>query len=203
MNNNSFSLKAIRFLSTLFLYFGYFCAGMVAIIFLLRLSEVKAADKFKVGFPVPVHYERSGVVSGDMAAELEFEEANIEIALSGVPTSVFAINILLILLVLGVIIYCTRLFLKSIKSIGEGEVFHIDNINRFKRIGLLMVVSSFLPPFYLFSILAGLSPEFEGVRFTYSYGPNLGLMLSGFFLIVIAEIFKRGLEIKEENELTV
>jgi hypothetical protein len=176
---------------------------MVVIIFLLRISGVGAADKFKIDFPVPVHYEMTGMVSGDIPAEVAFKSGTIDIALSQVPALVFSIHIIALLMTLGVIIYCTRLFLKSIYSIGAGQVFHIDNINRFTRIGLVMTVASFLPPLYLIVVHTGLSPDFEGVKFGYSYGPKLELLLSGLFLMVIAETFKRGLEIQEENELTV
>jgi hypothetical protein len=176
---------------------------MVVFIFLMRVSGVKAADKFKIDFSVSAHYELPGIVSGNIPAEIEFEEGAIDIALSDVPTWFFSIHILLLLLVLGVIIYASRLLLKCINSIGQGEVFHVDNINRFRRVGLIMSIAALLPPFYLFAVLMGLSPEFEGVRFNYAFGPNWGLMISGFFLIVMAEAFKRGLEIKEENELTV
>ena len=203
MTNNSFSVKAIRLLSTLFLYFGYFFAGLIVVISLLHVLGLLKVGNIKVDFPVAVHYELQGVVSGDIPAEVEFEEATIDIALNDIPILLFAIHIVLLLFILGLMIYCARLFLQSINSIGKGEVFHIDNINRFKRIGIIMAVSALLPPFYLFAVLTGLNPDFEGVIFNYAFGPNWGLLLSGFFLMVMAEVFKRGLEMKNENDLTV
>lgn len=201
--NSELSIKVIRILVRLGLYLQYLSVVVVSIIFILHLLSIELVNNVKIDFPVGVHYELPGTIREVVSAEVEFEEATIDIALSDVSLAIFIAHIFSILLVLLIAIYCTRLFLRSIDSIAGGNIFNKDNINRFQRIGIVLIVTSFFSPFYTVITLGVLNPSFEGVKFQFEFMPDWSLLLSGLFLVTMSEVFKAGLRYKNENELTI
>ena len=203
MKTNSFSVKAVKLLLTVLLIIEYVLSGLLILMLIIRLSGIGWADKLDLNLKTGVNYEIEGFVKNSIPAELEFNEATIHLKLSEIKLPVFLLHTVSVGLVLFAMIYCTRLFLSNINSIIDGQVFNLHMAERFKRIGYIMSAFSLLPPVYLFVVMTLLDPEFEGVSFRYSFGPNWSLLLSGLFLIVVSEMVVKGLELQNENELTI
>ncbi|MUP45973.1 DUF2975 domain-containing protein [Gramella sp. BOM4] len=99
---------------------------------------------------------------------------------------IIAKNILLILALESLI--------KCFGSIKTYRAFQETNTYQFKRIGKLLV--------YCF-IIVSLDLSYEEENFRIGFSPELTYLLLGLLSLVIAEVFKEGNRLREENELTI
>ncbi len=100
-------------------------------------------------------------------------------------------------------------FLKEIfNSANEEKIFTIKNAHRIRNIGLALIFGGFLNllhGFFLSDYVREIIMEFGKMKFQTSFfvfGPQNSFFL-GFLLLALSQVFKRGVEIQEENELTV
>jgi len=97
----------------------------------------------------------------------------------------------------GYLIYGIFQFTTIIKNVEEGQFFTDSNINLFKKIGNIFIYYA-INVFVLKAILAYIA----GSRF--KVGDEFMLLVpAGIGLYVLASIFKRAKELKEENDLTI
>lgn len=104
---------------------------------------------------------------------------------------------------IGIIYLIIIVSLSDIVSSSKINIFIRANVNRFKRIGYLLLINLVID--YVFSIIYGVS----GMRFV-DVAPGVFLtpsmcvyFISGLLCFVIADAFDEAITIKEENELTV
>lgn len=98
-------------------------------------------------------------------------------------------------LVKGIVVFLIfSELIKVVQSIKSLQTFTANNIRAFKNIGIYLLI------IFVLNIFA-LSPGEEAYRFSLSikFYPLIGSL----FAFVMAEIFKEGNRLREENELTV
>lgn len=100
-------------------------------------------------------------------------------------------------------------FLKEIfNSANQEKIFTIKNAYRIRNIGLALIIGGFLNllhGYFLTDYVREIIMDFGKMKFQTSFFV-FGLQNSfflGFLLLALSQVFKKGVELQEENELTV
>jgi len=99
----------------------------------------------------------------------------------------------------GLTLYILFNFKKLLGNFKEKLIFEIETCILLNRIGRLLIYSSFI--YILAEMILRLSKN--DIYIDFGFGPFLYLVSLGLFFIVLAEVFKMGKQLKEENELTI
>ncbi|WP_397363943.1 DUF2975 domain-containing protein [Olleya sp. R77988] len=111
---------------------------------------------------------------------------------------------IIVIIIIGVVLYCLLyLAVESIKNsltdLEAGNYFSDLVINNFKKAGIILVFLSaaeFLGKISLWLYIK-VKPKFE-------FDASItAFLLMGLFLMFLSEVFKKGKEVKEENDLTI
>ncbi len=105
----------------------------------------------------------------------------------------------------GFIFYLMFIFRKFIINVKKGKVFKIENIELLKNmawaiLGLWVFIIVYMRLLYHF-IARNL--EFNHIEFTNEFPNFAGLLLLALFLWVLSHVFVQGVNMKEEQELTI
>jgi hypothetical protein len=101
----------------------------------------------------------------------------------------------------GYLIYGFSYFLSILKEVEAGNYFSDKNINYFKRIGNIFIwytVSVLILRFLLAAIGESTFNFFNELKAEFTF-----LIPAGLSFYILAEIFKRGKEVEQENDLTI
>jgi hypothetical protein len=102
-----------------------------------------------------------------------------------------------------------ELFRRMLKSVEMGEVFTLSNIQNVRKIGILLVASCILKAvaaaWLVVRMSALVGPHMAGGRFALesSSGGGLPGLATGLMILALAEVFRQGLTLKEESDLTI
>lgn len=113
---------------------------------------------------------------------------------------------LLLLLMFGFILWILRLLDRIVNEVVKGHPFTLDNARRLRTIGLLVVFESLLTPAASYATSVWLVGKVEATGVVLSPTNEWGSMsafLLGSLIIIIAEAFRHGAAMREEQELTV
>ncbi len=109
----------------------------------------------------------------------------------------------IIMISLGMaIIYQLR---KIFATLAAGTPFVLENANRIRKIGLLIfggVVAQFVAGLFLSRAIME-NVIIKGTIFTAKSGLNGGAIFIGLVILILAEIFRQGALLKEEQDLTI
>ena len=108
------------------------------------------------------------------------------------------------IVICAVFIVITHQLKLIFSSLSNNQPFNELNVLRIRNIGIVLIVFSFLQ--FLSNIILNqfLLSHFnweEGIKLTYTF--NVGYLITGVILIIVAEIFKEGVSLKEETNLTI
>ncbi|MBD0823497.1 DUF2975 domain-containing protein [Aestuariibaculum marinum] len=96
--------------------------------------------------------------------------------------------------ILVVLFLCVKEFSKVIKSVKQVETFGLGNVKSFRRLGVFILIYAFLTSYYYIGFEQG------GIsKLSIPFVPLFLVLLS----FVMAEIFKEGVLLKQENDLTI
>ena len=101
----------------------------------------------------------------------------------------------------GYLIYGFSYFLSILKEIENGNYFSNNNIKYFKKIGNIFIqytISVLILRFLLAAIGESTFNFFNELKAEFTF-----LIPAGLAFYILAEIFKRGKQAEEENELTI
>lgn len=101
----------------------------------------------------------------------------------------------------GYLIYGFSYFLSILKEVENGNYFSDKNIKYFKKIGNIFIwytVSVLILRFLLTAIDASSFKFFNELKAEFTF-----LIPAGLAFYILAEIFERGKEVEEDNELTI
>lgn len=124
------------------------------------------------------------------------------------PPRIMYLSALTAILIYGCTFLTIYLIIKMLKNARDGNFLISINAIRLRTIALLMIAMFLTDKIYLITSSAYLRDklEFTGLEFTslnwYSL-INWSYILLYLFLIIIAEAFRLGAQLKEENELTI
>ena len=149
---------------------------------------------------------------GAVAAPLMQDNIAAEMLADGkgpLPDGFFwAVSILLLAIaaLLGMLIYFLQLLWRIIGSVGEGDPFVPENADRLSRMGWVGVAGNVLALMTggLVTWIAGIAQDLgEDVQFDGEVGFEGGGLLLILVLFILARVFRKGTEMREELEGTV
>lgn len=123
----------------------------------------------------------------------------------------------------SIIIFVTTFLISSLKNIlkniYDGNPFFNENILLIRWIGIILIVTPIVLDFTKYMLFSSMPSnlvmeikQWNAVFLTYVYKPMLTsfnylqwlyMAVGGLIIIVLAEVFKYGLQLKQENDLTV
>jgi len=131
------------------------------------------------------------------------EPFDIPIKMNGIEITVLDLNAKIVLffatLSYLVVLYCLYLIKKLLRLFQLKIIFDDKIIFYFNRIGNLFILSGFVSGVaaFFYKIAQG------EIKIEIGTNPFLYLISLGLFFTVLAEVFKMGKQLKEENELTI
>ena len=130
-----------------------------------------------------------------------------EIARSGAPVYTYWLVVMAMLVGMAILFLANR-FLRElvgiINSVDEGDPFHPLNAARLSRMGWISVIGHLLVvPVLIFAVWA--TPYLEAVHNDSHISGrfDFGMILLTLILFILARVFRRGAEMREELEGTV
>lgn len=130
-----------------------------------------------------------------------------KVADAGAPRQAFGFLVAAMVMIMALLLLAYKFFDQLagiITSVGEGEPFRAENADRLSRMGWLSIGAQVLA-----AILAGLGKWFEpyaekaGYNLEVGFNVELTGILLTLILFILARVFKRGTEMREELEGTV
>lgn len=107
--------------------------------------------------------------------------------------------------IVGLFIYVWWVFFKLIRNINRGDIFTHDTECGFRRMGITLLLLYACEWGYLVFgyLLATFVMEFDHFNVVLSETPSDYPLVSGLFMIIVAQIFTVARQMKEEQELTI
>jgi hypothetical protein len=143
------------------------------------------------------------IVYNDKAgARISVKVAKVSVEMKEIPFSIYYMIPIVLLLPILIIIACVQ-FYKLIVSVAGSKIFEWSNVKRLRYIGGVLIA------LFLFEFITGMIFLLRVGEYISLPGYHLDseinavLLISGLFLLLIAEIFAKGLRLKEEQELTI
>ncbi len=187
-----------------------FLVFMVALYALPRLDiSVKLLQPFE--FPVLFTYaEKEALVnwSPDLTTEVQMNYGMGVIETATVPGGFLFVYCLIILASLVCIILSIRYTIRILKSLRGGSFFIVENGIRLRWIAVLSIVVFITDKLGLIVSSSYMRDKLDYPHLKFSafnlYAiVNIETILSALFLLVIAEVFRVGAKLKQENDLTI
>jgi DUF2975 family protein len=118
---------------------------------------------------------------------------------------VFIINSLLLILVMGVALWLTTELQRVLRTVRDGKPFAASNATRVRRVAWILIAGEFVRAtiVYLENSYAATHFTAEGLRFTARPDLSVAAIIQGLIILVIAEVFRAGTRLDEDQSLTV
>lgn len=206
-NKNSFSIKLIYWLTNI-VFVLITLMGIVAVVLNIMVYTNKFGNDLQLHIllPVKVDFLETGILQlNNQETKVELVEAIPRIHLFNTPTYIAKkIGFFLILMIAWTIfeVFTFRLF---IKNVYNGNIFTYKNIALLKRLayGLLGLWIFGIVYFRLGYHYLAKNLVFENVKISDDLPNYSGVLLTALLIWVLAHIFKKGLELKQETDLTI
>jgi hypothetical protein len=216
------------FLTLFFTILQYFAAFLLLVVFACAVFWL-VSQQPGLKISIPVTFTLDAGSHAVTAPSLGIRDASIQGATNGInfeigePSSAGALrvqgslmfparrdafaaaNFLILTVALGVVIWVLGQLRALFRTIRDGDPFAAANALRIRNIAgviitgeLARAVVTRLEGHYVISHFTA-----EGLRFAAPLHVNLFALISGFIILVIAEVFRAGARLEEEQSLTV
>jgi hypothetical protein len=206
MKKTSFSIKIIYWITQitfwLFNAVGIFAVGLAfALIF-----KMIGPTQLNVGIPVSVDILEKGSLALDGSIiQTQFVEMMGKIHFVDTPLFLGQVYGIFMLIMLGMFYFMFFTFRKFIINVYRGRFFDLGNTKLLKRIAysfaIVWAFTAFYAYFQYFYIVKNLS--YHSVEISANIETYPVVLLVGLFIWVLSHIFQKGVELQEENNLTV
>jgi hypothetical protein len=95
---------------------------------------------------------------------------------------------------------------KLFKLYQQGKIFLLENVCAIKRIGIALLLSQIVAPFYEAAISAVLTwhnPPGHRVSMASFDGTNVGLLIAAIIILLVSWVMAEACKLQHENEMTV
>jgi hypothetical protein len=117
----------------------------------------------------------------------------------------FIVNGLLLMLGIGILLWLTTELQSVLRTVRDGKPFAPSNATRVRRIAWILIVGEVVRAaiVYVENSYAATHFTAEGIRFTASADLSVAAIVEGLIILVIAEVFRAGTRLDEDQSLTV
>jgi hypothetical protein len=158
----------------------------------IDLSDLAATTR--QGSPVAVSIEEPVKIKLSLPSE------------QGGPSGLFLAGLLtLVLVVAGVVLFFLQQLRGIVATVAEGDPFVRANARRLRVLGVLILVLGVIQPLAEFATSLILRSQFVTQDFQIStrFGFEFSYLFAGLSVLVLAEVFRHGAALREEQALTV
>jgi hypothetical protein len=165
-------------------------------------------DEFQLRVQLPVTFdvvETGEAKIGNSYNDIRIEEASGKMHIIDTPQRFSKIVLRLVFAVLMLALFMAWKFKMFITNIKNGEIFEASNINNLKHISYGIMVLFVLTKVYeeiLYHTLVKFI-EFDSLTMSGGRADRSDMIIAALLLWVLAHIFMKGVEIKNEQELTI
>ena len=135
---------------------------------------------------------------------------NLPFAINSKQPSIFFVSFFIFRVTISIIlIFGIKYLIRIFKNLSLGSYYPLNSIEYYKKSGYIFSICGllgFLSSFSIILVNIGLvDVEFNNLQFLNSGSRSLNLLLIvlGLFLLIISQLHKSYLELKQENDLTI
>ncbi|PLX02641.1 MAG: hypothetical protein C0595_10255 [Marinilabiliales bacterium] len=202
------SIRIIYWFTTV-IFWLFSLVGLLAIIFAIgMITGLLDNLQLHVGIPVAIDIVEKGTLDLNLYSKyisVEFVDMIGKAHFVDTPLiigQIYGVFMIIMVLFVFFIIWEFRLF---ISNIYQGKYFDYFNINHLKRISYTLVAIWVFVAIYgyfqYFFIVLNLN--FETLEFTMNVQTYPSILMFALFIWVLSHIFMKGLELENENKLTI
>ena len=201
------SIKILYWLTSF--SFWVMTAVMVGVI-LLNLNVwshiFEDEGQLRISMPVPIEVLEEGILHLDDAElTVKIDKAYGKLQFLAAPTYVVKIvlkTLLVIILIGWFIAWKFREFMRNLK---EGLLFEIENINNLKHISYALVLLFVLSRAYVWAFKVNLEQQltFNSIKIGGPTHDTDAIIILALVLWALAHVFVKGIEMKQEQDLTI
>jgi hypothetical protein len=196
------------------LYFLTIVSIALMVLFLVVMLVSGVYPLNALGFNFPVYFDMiqsNGVAMWSDQTTTPVKMTNVmgSIWLSDIPNVLLVVSSFFSILVIGFGIQSIRLSIRILESVKFRKFFLIENAVRLRWIALFNIaaflfvrMNSIFTSNYLGSRMELVGIEFENINLHMLFG-NVDIVIFNLFLLIIAEVFRVGAEMKNEQDLTI
>ena len=166
----------------------------------------KAHNNWTLTIPVSVAVEGGRIAAPSIGIErAELRDLRGSLRFPIQRGRLFLVNAGLLILGIGVLLWLTTELQRILRTVRDGKPFAASNATRVRRIAWILIVSEFVRAMivYLENSYAATHFTAEGLRFTARPDFSVAAIVEGLIILVIAEVFRAGTRLDEDQSLTV
>lgn len=166
----------------------------------------EAHNNWTITIPVSVAIEEGRVAAPSLGIErAEIQDLRGSLRFPLQRGRLFLVNGLLLILGVGVLLWLTTELQRILRTVRDGKPFARSNATRVRRIGWVVIAGEFVRAtvVYLENSYAAAHFAADGFRFTARADFSVVAILEGLIILVIAEVFRAGTSLDEDQSLTV
>lgn len=172
-------------------------AVLIGMLFMEKTISLKVPVSFS-----PFTMPKSGDAAANTEGSLTVMDGNFTFPIT-VNFQNAALLFLLLAATLTIFLTITYQLKVIFSNLKQNNPFDEHNIQRIKNIGLILMLSAFFHFFFNIFIVHYLNTHFkvDSVALTSKF--NFSYLAIGMILIIVAEVFRRGASLEQENNLTI
>ena len=207
MKKSPISVRIIYFLSVIAFWLLIFVATLSFIANLLIETKFIGSD-FQLRISLPVNFDVSETGTAYLYGvpnDIRIEEATGKMHIVDTPIQFSKIVLRVLFVVSALGLFMTWKFKLFIGNIKVGRIFEADNINNLKHIAYGLLILWLITKVYMTLLYRTMVKyvEFDSIHFRNEVTDASGLILAALLLWILAHVFMKGVEMKEEQELTI
>jgi hypothetical protein len=189
---------------------AYVLVIVAAVVAALAIIPMSFLDTCDATIAQPVHFQlvgdayRIGSLKWDIQSA-ELVEAQGRLRVVGVSRTYLLVGLATVALLAAFAAVALRKLRAVFRTLKEGDPFVAANVARIRFVGFAVLIGELARAMWVFwnSVYLRLHLDMEGIRLRSEFDLHGLTILAGLLLLVIAEVFRVGVQMKEEQELTV
>ena len=201
------SIRIIYLLTNIASVLYLFSLAVSITMMALILFDVFGDDmKLTTSFPVKIDFMNEGTIHlGNGEMNIHIVDAQGSIHFDKAPKQIVKVLIPVMILIIPIFGYLLWMFRKFIVNVKNNIIFDIANMIYLRRLGLGLVGLWFIFIVYnrvfYFTIVNRVT--LDNAEISSEMPEYAGILLVGLFIWMIAHIFKVGVDLQQEKELTI
>jgi hypothetical protein len=166
--------------------------------------------RVEVGFAVPAAFQLEAGTHRVTASPLDIESVHLDQASGSLRFSprnrlVVAATAVVIIVVMALMLWVLGLLRAVFRTVRAGQPFVVANATRIRRIAYAVIAAEIARSLFAYVGMRYVMANFavQGVRFEATPDVNAVVLVCGLIILVIAEVFREGTRLDEEQSLTI
>jgi hypothetical protein len=177
--------------------------GLLAI--LLACSTVVKLRGDNLTMSLPVAVQLDAPIHGADGTSAHFEKLRGNLRFPAKKGAFLTGSVVVVMLMLGYLLWIVTQLRHVFRSLSQGLPFVLANAHRIRWVGFAVIFGEFgrAAIIYFWSYYTSLHFVADGLRFTASVDMNPIPIAGGLAILAIAEVFREGARLQEDQSLTI